>query len=165
VEARSTVGLLMDSEIKYHINHGRVEPSPIGSIRFFNGPGTTLEEALNAAFEIYVEYGCAPELAAAVFGRPSFPTPDSADCFDLIGTWMTECINTHGAYCPYQTETPLPTRALDVGMERNPTGVSLKVTTSEEVGAYVTLSHCVRVSSFLKLSDRYWETLKFKDLF
>ena len=97
-------------------------------------------------FDIHVERGCAPELASAVFGRPSFPTPDSEGCFDLIGSWMRECIDTHGGYCSAQIEAPLPTRVLDIGIDGDGGDVFLKVTTFEEVVTYVTLSHCVRTS-------------------
>jgi hypothetical protein len=96
-----------------------------------------------AKFEIYVEHDCAPELAGLVEGRPSFATPYSDGCFALINTWMRECAESHGSYCPSETEAPLPTRVLDIGIGGGDSPIFLKVANPREVGAYVTLSHCV----------------------
>jgi hypothetical protein len=96
----------------------------------------------NMIFEIYVEHECAPELARVISGRPSFATPSSDGCFALINTWMRECTERHGAHCPSETEAPLSTRVLDIGIGSDGP-IFLKVANPGEVGAYVTLSHCV----------------------
>jgi hypothetical protein len=96
-----------------------------------------------AKFEIYVEHDCAPELAGLVEGRPSFATPYSDGCFSLINTWMRECAESHGSYCSSESEAPLPTRVLDIGIGGGDDSIFLKVANQREVSAYVTLSHCV----------------------
>jgi len=95
-------------------------------------------------FEIYVGHDCGPKLSAAVSGRPSFAIPDSEGCFSLVESWIRECTETHEGYCPSGLEGPLPTRVLDIGSDGEISNIVLKDTASEEVGAYVTLSHCVR---------------------
>jgi hypothetical protein len=94
-------------------------------------------------FEVYVEHECTPALARVISGRPSFPTPDSEGCFALINSWVRECTELHKGYCPPQIVAPLPTRVLDIGMDGDADSIFLKLADSAEVGAYVTLSHCV----------------------
>jgi hypothetical protein len=101
------------------------------------------KRGLCTIFEIYVEHDCAPELARVISGRPSFATPYSDGCFSLINTWMRQCTERHGGHCPSETEAPLPTRVLDIGIGGGNGSIFLKVANPREVGAYVTLSHCV----------------------
>jgi hypothetical protein len=137
----------MGSQILYHIySMDWTDPTAIHSVIFLIERecfSTTFE--IPVEYEIYVEYDCAPELAGVVSGRPSFATPHSDGCFDLIKTWVRECTEHHRYYCPSQLENPLPTRVLDIGIGGGDDSIFLKVANPREVGAYVTLSHCVSI--------------------
>lgn len=132
-----------DSQIFYGI-YSSISTSAKESVYFFAQNEMELGHLRPfATFEIYVEHDCAPELAGLVEGRPSFATPYSDGCFALINTWMRECAESHGSYCHSETEAPLPTRVLDIGIGGGDSPIFLKVANPREVGAYVTLSHCV----------------------
>jgi hypothetical protein len=135
----------MDSQIIYNIYSaypsGAIESVGFTTQNEMKYSSSSLHDV--AKFEIYVEHDCAPELAGLVEGRPSFATPYSDRCFSLINTWMRECAESHGSYCPSETEAPLPTRVLDIGIGGDDGSIFLKVANQMEVGAYVTLSHCV----------------------
>jgi hypothetical protein len=120
-EARSAFKLQMDSELLHHIvpqlPANGIHKRRIYGIKFFQ-IAYNLAGNLRAEFEIYVEHGCGPGLASTFAGSPNFSMPDPEGCFELIDTWMTEYIETHADYCSSQTESPLPTRVLDVGNGR-----------------------------------------------
>lgn len=181
-EAKSFVALDMDEHIFYEVEYGEytwpriekrpvpgpptsqrggppglpppsiIKPRPVCSIEF-SAISDEIYRRFSTRFEPYVENDCDPELANVIPGRPSFHAPDSEGCFELIDSWRRECDSAHGGVCPSNSEAPLPTRVLDIGMEGN-TSVFLKVTYPGEVGVYVALSHCVRRSSFLRFFDR-----------
>jgi hypothetical protein len=151
---RIPVEVEMESRVFYHIWYWKGNDfnyfshewdPPVEGVHLieFSGERTGRKQCWEAIFEVYVEHGCAPGLARAVSGRPIFPTPDSEGCFSLINSWMRECSERHKGYCPSQIEAPLPTRVLDIGMDGGDGGIFLKFTNFAEVGAYVTLSHCV----------------------
>ncbi|KAF4633068.1 hypothetical protein G7Y89_g5052 [Cudoniella acicularis] len=107
--------------------------------KFFGGKD---EKIFEIVFDIYVERHCAPELAAMISDRRRFPTPDSEGSFDLIRSWISECLETHGEWCPFGTQVSLPSRVLDIGVEKRSEAIFLKITTPQRVGTYVALGHC-----------------------
>jgi hypothetical protein len=148
--------LNMDCRIIYRISHAYPSDA-IKSVVFtiqneWEYPHRSLREFATLVIKIYVERDCAPELAGLVEGRPSFATPYSDGCFSLINTWMRECAQNHGSWCPSETEAPLPTRVLDIGIGGGDGSIFLKVANQREVGAYATLSHCVSLLLSISLA-------------
>ncbi|KAL5321062.1 hypothetical protein ACEPPN_011872 [Leptodophora sp. 'Broadleaf-Isolate-01'] len=74
-----------------------------------------------------------------ITGRPIAKRADSEACFDLIRSWMDECLVGHGHFCPSSVISSLPTRVIDVGNAETPPKV---VITNGDSGRWLALSHC-----------------------
>lgn len=76
-------------------------------------------------------------------GRLVHQRPDSAACFTLIKNWMKERLSEHRESCPYNENSALPTRIVDVGLptSRGPYS-GIRVVEPRETGIWVSLSHC-----------------------
>ncbi|KAH7311489.1 heterokaryon incompatibility protein-domain-containing protein [Stachybotrys elegans] len=67
---------------------------------------------------------------------------DSKDAFDTARYWLQTCNEGHKS-CGDSPEAPLPTRVIDIGQPPEYNAVPrLLITTEEEEGYYVALSHC-----------------------
>lgn len=85
----------------------------------------------------------APELKDIIPNTPASPQVATPDVFQAIGHWIDDCLENH-TECPRSTNTPLPTRVLDVGKDAQVPSehVRLHVSSAGECGRYVALSYC-----------------------
>ncbi|OIW28485.1 HET-domain-containing protein [Coniochaeta ligniaria NRRL 30616] len=60
-------------------------------------------------------------------------------CFDLIQSWITDCLTTHTT-CPVDRTPLLPTRVVDVGSSTQPPHLHISV--PDQRAEYLALSHC-----------------------
>lgn len=141
-------------ELKFRLK-GHANPGYQGGSKFW----ASCQGKIIAQLEAYVPRGSEaanPDLKL-ISGRPVSSDPASQDCFDVANTWLRECMYSGDhEFCESKIEgsagaefsgsqTPLPTRLIDVGP---PDGaqeprliLSSSITTSSSQG-YAALSHC-----------------------
>jgi hypothetical protein len=91
------------------------------------------------------------------------PHAGSDECFELVNTWMKECLQRKAHFeCLNSAARPpkLPTRVLDIGYDLLNPKVSLKLS-NETHGRYIALRHCWGVGTSLRLQHHriYRKTL------
>jgi hypothetical protein len=74
-------------------------------------------------------------------GFPILPEAGSLIHFKLLREWLQVCNKDHFG-CHHGSDSPLPTRVLDVGDHENPDSLRLYCTRKDKRGKYVALSHC-----------------------
>lgn len=72
--------------------------------------------------------------------RPLTENIGSDATFDVAKYWLKVCLETHTAKCATEI-SQLPTRVIDVGA-LDEAQVSLHISREEEIGHWLTLSHC-----------------------
>lgn len=76
-------------------------------------------------------------------GFPALPEVGSPVYFELLREWLRVCDEDHAQYgCPPDSDSPLPTRVLDVGVDNDLNSLHLYCANHDERGEYIALSHC-----------------------
>lgn len=110
-----------------------------------SGEGSTWSAVLG----ISVDGDSLPALTGIISGRRSYPTANSEHCYNLAKGWIEDCLGTHQASCPHDAKTSLPTRVIDVGLDKDSMVVKVLETKGLQ-GVWVALSHCWgRVARFV----------------
>ncbi|KAH8647025.1 heterokaryon incompatibility protein-domain-containing protein [Tricladium varicosporioides] len=89
---------------------------------------------------IYMDPGFKAAPADIQVGFPMLPKAGNLTHFKLLREWLRVCDKDHRCYP--RSDSPLPTRVLDVGDHENPDSLRLYCTTKDERGRYIALSHC-----------------------
>lgn len=91
---------------------------------------------------ISVKPGDPAALCGEITGRPLPSTPGSTDeDFNQIAIWLQSCLNSHVACVKPSSDTPLPTRIIDVGSSGSSDEPRL-IESCGRRGLYIALSHC-----------------------
>ena len=75
---------------------------------------------------------------AFYMGPPIATTTKSTETYEWMSRYLKDCLENHPS-CGNPSETPLPTRVIDVNYQENKVRV---VETRGQQGKYVALSHC-----------------------